>query len=161
MYHPGPRGSLVLARRDVAGLACSRSEERRFGVHLEVFGHGLVVIVPAGVGVAPPLRTNGPFVKGGGCAYPAQTREPTGVIEVAGGTAMTLGDFFALWGQPLGAQRLAGFDAVGSERVRAWLDGRRWRGGVRAIPLRSHAEIVLELGSFVSPHASYLFRKGL
>jgi hypothetical protein len=32
---------------------------------------------------------------------------------------------------------------------------------VRAIPLRRHAQIVLELGPYIPPHESYLFGMGL
>ena len=161
LYHPQPRGILVAGRRGVGSLRCSSSTRARFGTHLELFGRGLVMIVPAGIGIAPPLRTDGPFITAGACSYPARTREPTGVIEVARGTRVTLGGFFALWGQPLGPRRLAGFRAVGSERVRAWVNGLPWPSELRAIPLRPHDEIVLELGAFVAPHASYRFRKGL
>ena len=44
-------------------------------MHLELFAHRRVVIVPAGIGVD---RT--------GCVYPARTLEPTGVVEVAHGS---------------------------------------------------------------------------
>ncbi len=131
------------------------------GVHLELFGRGRVVIVPAGIGVAPPWRLHGAEVLDGACSYPARTRRPTGVIELAAGARLTLGRFFALWGQPLGPDRLAGFRASGGERVRGYVDGRRWRADVRAIPLRRHAEIVLELGAYVPPHARYRFERGL
>ena len=161
LYHPRPRGTLVAARRTVAGLWCSRAGGARFGAHLELFGRGLVVLVPAGIGVAPPLKASGGFVTAGGCSYPARTMEPTGVIEAVRTTRVTLGSFFALWGQPLGTRRLAGFRGAGRERVRAWVDGRLWRGDPRRILLRPHAEIVLELGLFIPPHASYRFEKGL
>jgi hypothetical protein len=39
--------------------------------------------------------------------------------------------------------------------------GRRWLGDVRAIPLKRHAQIVLEIGGYVPPHARFLFPKGL
>jgi hypothetical protein len=96
-------------------------------------------------------------VRGGRCAYPARTREPTGVIEVEEGATLHLGDLFALWGQPLGPRRLAGFRG----RVEAYVGGRRWRGDPRAIPLRRHAQIVLEVGGHVRPHTSYQFAPGL
>ncbi len=161
LYHPGPRGPLLVAGRAIAGLACSRSTESRVGAHLELFARGLVVLVPAGIGIVPPLHTTGGIKVAGGCSYPARTREPTGVVEVVPGPRMTLGDFFAVWGQPLGRRSVAGFRAVGDERVRAWVDGRAWRGDPRSIPLLRHSEIVLELGRFVPPHITYRFEKGL
>jgi hypothetical protein len=161
LYHPGPRGPLFAGGRAIAGLACSRATERRAGAHLELFVRGLVVLLPAGIGIAPPLHMAGPIQVAGVCSYPARTREPTGVIEAVAGSRMTVGDFFAIWGQPVGLRRLAGFRAVGVERVRAWVDGRAWPGDPRSIPLRRHTEIVLELGCFIPPHASYRFEKGL
>ena len=161
LYHPGPRGPLLAPGRAIAGNSCSGAGERRVGAHLELFARGLVVLVPAGIGTAPPLHSGGGIKVSGGCSYPVRTREPTGVIEVVPGSGSTLGNFFALWGQPLGSRRLAGFRAVGGERVRAWVDGRAWPGDPRSIPLLRHREIVLELGRFIPPHASYRFEKGL
>jgi hypothetical protein len=160
-YHPGPRGPLLAPDRATAGHSCSRALAGRIGAHLELFARGLVVLVPAGIGIAPPLHTAGEMKVSGGCSYPARTREPTGVVEVVPDSRMTLGGFFALWGQPLGPRRLVGFHAAAAERVRAWVDGRLWRGDPRSIPLSRHAEIVVELGRFIPPHASYRFEKGL
>jgi hypothetical protein len=107
------------------------------------------------------LHTDGLKISGR-CSFPARTREPTGVIElVRPAVPITLGEFFAIWRQPLGPHRLVGFRAVGVEHVRAWLNGRSWRGDLRSIPLIRHSEIVLELGRFVPPHSSYRFEKGL
>jgi hypothetical protein len=100
-------------------------------------------------------------VLGGRCSYPAKTVEPTGVIEVARTARLTLGQFFDLWGQPLSTTRLVGFRSRHGERLRAFVGGRPWSGDPRRIRLRRHAQIVLELGGFVPPHSSYLFRKGL
>jgi hypothetical protein len=86
-----------------------------------------------------------------------RTREPTGVIEVAEGRPVTLGDLFAVWGQPLSGTRMAGFRG----EVRAYVAGRPWRRDPRSIPLRRHAQVVLEVGGHVPPHRSYLFPPGL
>jgi len=44
--------------------------------------------------------------------------------------------------------------------VRVYVDGKRLAGHPGALPLRRHAEIVVEIGRFVPPHASYLFADG-
>jgi hypothetical protein len=160
-YHPGSSGPAVEDARPVAGMGCSRRERARFGIHLELFAKRLVVLVPAGIGVAPPRRTRGPYVLGGRCSYPARTREPTGVVEIEQGQLLRLGQLFALWDQPLSRVRLAGFRTTVRDRVRAFVGGRPWRGDPRSIPLRRHAQIVLEIDGFVPPHAHYRFRKGL
>jgi hypothetical protein len=145
---PGPAYRPPAAVRDgrpVAGHAC-RTGGARFRVHLELFAHRRVVIVPAGIGVT------------GACSYPARTRTPTGVVEVAEGSRLKLGDLFRIWGQPLGTHRLASFRS--DAPVRAYVGGRPARGPVASIPLEPGAQIVLELGAYVAPHASYLFPKG-
>ncbi len=160
LFHPGPSNTAVTRGSPVGRLTCSAPEQRRAGIHLEVFAHGRVVIVPAGIGIAPPLRRNGVYVLFGRCSYPVRTREPTGVIEIDRTQRLTLGDFFAVWGRPLTARRLLGFSAAAADRVRAYVNGRRWRGDARTIPLRRHDEIVLEVGPAIPPHVSYRFPKG-
>jgi hypothetical protein len=86
-----------------------------------------------------------------------RTTGPTGVVEVRRGVRLTIGRLFAVWGQPLLPTRLAGFSTRRSAPVRAYVAGRRWRGPLGAIPLRRHAQIVLELGRFVPPHRSFRF----
>lgn len=146
---------------------CSPVRGARYGAHLELFAYRRVVLVPAGIGVAPPLRTDGPYVRAGACYAAAITREPTGVIEVApaahaGGSSVaavpTLKALFALWGQPLEPTRLAGF---AGQRVSAFVGGARRSAPPASIRLTRHAEIVLEVGGYVAPHIAYRFPPGL
>jgi hypothetical protein len=149
---PGP-GPGPHVRHD-GPLACRRHRARSHdAVHLELFAAGRTVIVPAGIGVAPPRRRSGAFVTGGRCTTPLRTTEPTGVIEVVPGVRATLGDLFRVWGRPLSGQRLLSFRGP----VRAWVDGVRWPGPVHAIPLRHHAQIVVVSGPGVPVHATYAF----
>jgi hypothetical protein len=127
-------------------------------VHVELFAARRVVLVAPGIGIAPPRTRDGAYVRGGRCTYPLRTREPTGVVEVeAGGRTKRLGDLFAVWGQPLSRKRMAGFKGP----VRAYVGGRRWRRDPRTIALTRHAQIVLEVGGYVAPHAVYRFPPGL
>jgi hypothetical protein len=153
-----PTVSAAAARRKaVAGLRCTRRHGRTIAVHLELYAHRLVVPVPAGIGVAPPQRRRGAYVLGGACTYPVRTFEPTGVVVVDVDSSLTLGSLFEVWGQALSGQALAGFH----DPVSAFVGGRRWSGSPRAIPLRRHAEIVLEVGGYVPPHPRYRFPPGL
>ena len=68
----------------------------------------------------------------------------------------TLGDLFRVWGQRLGKTRLLSFDGP----VSVFVDGRRRLGDPRSIVLTRHAEVVLEVGGYLTPHSSYLFPKG-
>jgi hypothetical protein len=158
-FHPPSAPARVREGRSVDGMHCTQSRTRRYGVHIEVFAHRYVVIVPAGIGVAMPFARRFGAVVPRGCSYAARTLLPTGVVEVRTGTRLTLGDLFAIWGQPLGPHRLVGFRSKRS--VLAFVGGRRWLADARTIPLRRHAQIVLEIGGYVPPHARFLFPKGL
>jgi hypothetical protein len=160
-YRPRSLNAAVSAARPVRGLSCRRDARPRYGVHLELFANRRVVIIPAGVGIAPPRKEVGAYVVEGRCEYPAITVEPTGVIQVDRTASLTLGDFFAIWGQPLSRRRLAGFTAQAGTRVRAFVGGEEWRGDLGGIALRRHAQIVLEVGGFVAPHRRYGFPPGL
>jgi hypothetical protein len=153
-HRPPSLGAPARRANPIAGLRCSRGSTARYAVHLELFAAGRVVLIPPGVGIAPPRKHKGAYVSGGRCSYPLRTREPTGVIEVdRAGPPKTLGQFFAVWGQPLTKTAMAGFRG----RVRAYVNGRPWQRDPRAIPLARHAQIVLEVGGHVRPHAAYRF----
>jgi hypothetical protein len=137
----GPRYRLDSGPPAKTRLACVAAEATREVAHVELFANKLVLLLPKGIGV------------GRGCNYPLRTTAPTGVVEFVPAERPTLGDLFDIWGQPLSARGFAGFHGT----VSAWVGGKRWRGDVRAIPLRRHAEIVVEVGGYVPPHTFFLF----
>jgi hypothetical protein len=160
-FHPPPSGRLVSAGRPVGRLECSRVERKRYATHLEIFAHRRDLVIPAGIGIAPPRKRDGAYVRGGRCRYPVRTVEPTGLIEIDEGTEATLGDFFDLWGQPLSRTRLLSFRARRGKSVSAFVNGRRWRSDPRTVPLQRHAAIVLEVGGFFPPTRVFAFPPGL
>jgi hypothetical protein len=147
--HPWPIGAGAQYRpaapvrdgRPVAGLRCT-SAAPRFAVHLELFAHRRVVVVPAGIGRGPR------------CTYPLTTVEPTGVVRATG--RATLGDLFRVWGRRLGPRRLLSFRGP----VRVFVGGRAHAGDPGSVRLLPRRQIVVELGGYVPPHPSYLFPKG-
>jgi hypothetical protein len=155
-FHPVPTSAEVAERRRSGRLTCGAAVANPVRAHIEVFANRRVVIVPAGIGVAPPLVRERGFVKPGRCSYPLRTVEPTGVVEFDRRLRPTVGELFSLWGQPLSARRLLSF----SGRVRAYVAGNPWRGSPRAIPLRRHSQIVLQVGGYIPPHRTYLFGPG-
>jgi len=164
-FRPAVAGP-ALAGHPVAGtsgasLTCGMRPGPRFGVHVEVFAAGDVVLVPAGIGVALPWRRDGVYVRAGRCEYPLATHEPTGLIAVDPRRRFTLGDLFTVWGQALSSGRVADFFAPGAVAVRAYVQGRPWTGDPAAILLTRHATIVVEVGGYVPPHRSYRFPAGL
>ena len=143
-YRPPPLSRTVRDGRPVGTLAC-RATGTRYGVHLELFAHRRAAVVPAGIGISPRR----------GCSYASRTRTPTGVFEIRAGARLTLGDLFRIWGQPLGPGRLASFRST--RPLLAFVGGHRWRGDPAAIPLKRHAQIVLELDGYIPPHPDFAF----
>src|SRR5437764_3220200 len=152
-YRPPSLGAAASTGRPIRGLTCGPGTAPRFGAHIELFAAGRVVLGPPGIGIAPPRIHRGAYVSGGRCSYPARTREPTGLIEVERGARLRLGDFFAIWGQPLSRRRMAGFGGP----VRVYVSGRLRPSDPRDIPLSRHAVIALEVGARVPAHPSYGF----
>ena len=93
LLYPAPQD--VAAQIAAAGLYQMKasSENYHLHMHLEVYKGAQQVIVPGGIGVAP----DNSFVS------PLHTHTPSGVIHVEAPDprAITLGQFFTLWGVPL------------------------------------------------------------
>ena len=142
-YHPTASSSAVPAGRPIGKLRCVGGA--RFAVHLELFARREVVIVPPRIGIARS-----------GCSYPLRTTTPTGVVDVATAGRFTVGDLFAVWGRRLGPSALLSFRG----RVSVFVNGRLRRGDPRSVVLTRHAEVVLEVGGYVTPHPGYVFPKG-
>ena len=146
----------VASGRAVAGMRCATARAVD-AVHVEIFVDRKVLLLPAGIGLRPPLRRAGiARLAGGRCAYPLHTLDPTGTVFVDRARPRALGDLFAIWGQRLAPRRLLSF----SGRVQAFRNGRAWHGDPRRMPLQRHDEIVLEIGGYVPPHERYLFPEG-
>jgi hypothetical protein len=131
----------------------------RRGVHVEIFAANRVVLIAAGIGARPPFGYAEGRIAAAACYGSLVTLEPTGVVLVRGGP-LTLSAVFRSWGQPLSPHRLASFAAGPGSSVAVWVDGRRWVEAPGAVPLRRHAEIVLEVGPHVPPHSHYTFPPG-
>jgi hypothetical protein len=158
---PGARfrpAARALTGAPIGSLRCRPAAQSSYGAHIELFAANHEVLVPAGIGIAG-ARHHGSFVTSGRCRYPLSTVDPTGVVRVRAATTLapTVGQLFVLWGQPLSRFRLTSFAGA----IRAFVDGRAWNADPRAIPLARHAQVVLEVGPAVAPHAFYLFPAGL
>jgi hypothetical protein len=136
------RGAIAARAAPIGDLRCRPgSLPGPIVAHLEIFARRETLVIPASIGVVR-----------GRCRYPVRTLMPTGLI-VAQRPGLTLGDLFAVWGQPLQRRTLAGF----SGPIVAFVGGRRVRGDVRRIPIRHHSQIVVEVSGYVPPHAHYVF----
>jgi hypothetical protein len=148
-FHPVVSGPIIGRCRTKLGS--------RIAVHLELFAANRVVIVPAGVGTRPPRAVSLGRITRARCYGDVVTLDPTGVVLVRSGSRLALSELFRSWGQPLSRSRLATFAAGPGDGVVAFVNGRRWHGRPQDVPLGSHAEIVLEVGPYVPPHATFSF----
>lgn len=140
------------------GICCGAMEYATLHVHthLAIFYNGKQMRVPQFIGFAPNLA--------GGCLYWIHTHDPSGIIHVEApdisppqGGPYTLGMFFDIWGQPLTRDTVAGLTGP----VTAYVNGERYDGDLRAIPLRAHQQIVLEVGTPIVPPPNYAFPPGV
>jgi hypothetical protein len=136
---------------EVDGIHCSTQEKFLFHVHgrLTVFIDGKPRQIPAAIGIAPPLgidhKPNGMFfVNNGDCFAWLHTHTPDGIIHIESPIRrqFTLGDFFDVWGQPLGPDQVGPYHG----RVTAFFNGKRYLGNPRDIPIGGHTEVQLDLG---------------
>ncbi|HTU81176.1 MAG TPA: hypothetical protein VMF61_03550 [Candidatus Acidoferrales bacterium] len=144
-----PRGGLG---QPVDGITCMGMEGENIHIHthLALFDNGKQIMVPALIGIAP-----NPSMPLGGCYYWIHTHSGDGIIHLespqvtppTGGVHYTLGMFFDIWGQPLARDDVAGFKGP----VTAYVNGTKYDGELRDIPLMSHQQVVLEVGSPVPP----------
>jgi hypothetical protein len=148
----------------IDNIPCETMERAVYHVHahLSLFADGQPRIVPEGIGIAAPRQiqstSEGPFVQAGGCFYWLHTHTADGVIHMEAPIAMDfrLGQFFDVWQQPLAAGQVG--PAQGS--VVAYLNGQRYEGDVRQIPLGAHDLIQLDVGRDVAPQP-FTFAPGL
>jgi hypothetical protein len=142
----------------VDGIQCAPIEQLAYHIHshLQVYDQGQPQTLPAGIGLIEPVSeqtANGPFYGATHCYYWLHTHATDGIIHIESPSARvyTLGNFFDEWRQPLSGTQVAG--AKG--KVTAFLNGTPWTKDPRAIPLRSHASIQLNVGSpQVPPHVT-------
>jgi hypothetical protein len=148
----------------VDGIQCQTAEQVLFHIHahLAVYVGGQPRGVPEGIGIAPPRHEvqtpQGPFVDGGSCYYWLHSHTADGIIHIESPEqrTFTIGNWFDLWGQPLSSQQVG--PATGP--VIAYVNGRRYSGDVRGIPLDVHALIQLDVGGDIPPQP-FTFPPGL
>jgi hypothetical protein len=142
----------------IDGIGCGAQEYATLHVHthLAIFYNGKQMQIPQYIGFA--------VNPAGGCLYWLHTHDGSGIIHIEapdisppqGGPYM-LGMLFDIWGQPLERGNVAGL--VGP--VTAYVNGLRYDGDLRTIPLGAHQQIVLEVGTPVLAPPNYAFPPGV
>jgi hypothetical protein len=138
----------------VDGISCAGMEYATLHVHshLALFYHGTQVQIPRLIGGAP--------VPPQGCLYWIHTHDATGIIHIEapqlsppGGSDYTTGILFDIWGQPLTRSNVAGLKGP----VTAYVNGQKYDGDLRMIPLKAHQLITLEVGTPLVTPPNYTF----
>ena len=131
---PALAGSGSMAGGETVGSTqCQAGGQALFHIHahLAIFVDGAPRQIPQGVGIP------------GSCVYWLHTHAPDGIIHVEAPVqrTFTLGDFFDIWGQSLGPNKVG--PATGP--VTAIYNGQLYDGNPRDIPLNAHAQIQLDV----------------
>ena len=148
----GPRFQPPL--RGPAVGACRTHLGRRVQAHIELFGANRVVLLATGIGTRAPRRIADGRLSRARCFGAIVTLDPTGIVYFRPGTALTVGDLFRAWGQPLSRKRIASFSG---RAVQVYVNGHPSSLSPRSLPLTQEAEIVLEIGPHVPPHSHFAF----
>ena len=148
----------------VDGIHCDTSEQALFHIHahLTVVVNGSPRQIPAGLGIPGAQAQNTPqgtFIGGGKCFYWLHTHAADGIVHIESPIhrTFTLGNFFNIWGQPLGPSQAG--SAQG--HVTAIYNGKVYHGDPRNIPLTKYAQIQLEVGTPLVAPESITWPSGL
>ncbi|HXM58216.1 MAG TPA: hypothetical protein VOB72_22645 [Candidatus Dormibacteraeota bacterium] len=145
---PSASASPTATGQTIDGVQCQAQEQALFHIHahLAIYADGQPRTVPAQIGIP------------GTCLYWLHSHDTDGVIHVESPVqrTYTLGNWFDIWGQPLSATQ------AGSDKgtVTAYVNGQRYTGDPRDIPLTAHAVIQLDVGTDIAPKP-YTFANGL
>jgi hypothetical protein len=129
--------------------------------HLDIYVGGLHEPIPAGIGFGVGADHQIHFIS------ELHTHRFDGVIHIESPRheSFTLGQFFDVYGVRLTATCLGGYCNSGTTTLRAFANGKEWKGDPRTIPLTAHEEIVLAYGAKAQlpKHvpSSFAFAQGL
>jgi hypothetical protein len=137
----------------IANIRCDTGEQLavHYHAHLEIRHQGTPATVPAQIGIP----------NGGSCFYWMHTHDTSGIIHIeapreSASRQFTLGEFFQVWGQPLSSKQVATLNVGSGEQVKAWVNGQPYTGDPSKIVLKSHEQLVIEIGPpFTDPPPTY------
>jgi hypothetical protein len=167
---PAPTGAVLapistsVTGQTIDGIQCQAGEQLAYHIHahLAIYVNGTARVIPEGIGIMPPRTeqnsSEGPFVTSGSCLYWLHAHTDDGIIHIESPTQhiYTLGNWFDIWGIPLDSSHVG--PATGT--VIAYVNGQRYSGDVRAIPLNADDLIQLDVNKDVAP-APFTFPAGL
>jgi hypothetical protein len=141
----------------VSGVECHTFEQFAYHVHAHLF------IYLDGVGRPVPALIGIPGGQSGfaSCYYWLHTHDQSGIIHIESPDrrTFTLGQFFDVWGEPLGRTQVTDVPVPDGE-ISVFLDGREYGDNPRQIGLHNHTDVVIEIGSHRAPPSAYCFPTG-
>lgn len=135
----------------VGNVNCLVSEDYHLHAHLTIMLNGSALAIPAHIGLD-------------GCAYELHTHDQSGVVHVETATArqFTLGQLFAVWGQPLSRDNVAG---ITGQKISVYVnDGDNmafYPGNPPDLQLLNHRAITIVIGTPPATIPSYTWGGGL
>jgi hypothetical protein len=138
---------------NTGGLDCFASLSQAFHLHshVAIFLNGTQLAVPHSVGLVDVAGPNE-------CHYPIHTHDRSGMIHVENATSgtFTLGQLFAIWGQPLSSSDVAGLSGM-PVVVYVTDNGTvtQASGNLGDIELRSHRLITIQVGTAITEIPNY------
>jgi hypothetical protein len=132
----------------IAGVACAPNENYHIHAHLAIFLNGAQFALPSQIGRV----TN--------CNYDIHTHDRSGVVHVESDVAptqpFTLGQLFAVWGEPLSNTAVA---ELTDPSIVAYINDngtvQQWTGNIADIALMPHREITIQIGTALSALPTY------
>jgi hypothetical protein len=142
--------STAAAGQTIDGIQCDASEQVAYHIHahLTVYVNGALRPIPAGIGIVTPVAqqtANGAFDSASRCYYWLHVHAQDGIIHVESPTTAvyTLGQFFAIWKQPLTAHQIG----PNTGTLTVFVNGTRYTGNPATIALKSHEDIHVDIGT--------------
>lgn len=150
----------------VLGLACEKpvkSSPAHGYTHLSLVVDGQQVAIPEDIGLVAQGSAGiaDANLRQVGCYYPLTTTDSSGKIRTKPGNAApyTLGQFFALWGQPLSTGNVAGY---AGKPVKVFIRNgstlNEYTGALDALPLTANQEITIQIGTAINAIPNYQWK---
>jgi hypothetical protein len=149
----------TISGQPVNSIQCETGEQlaTHYHAHVDILWKNQPVPIPANTGIP----------SGGNCLYWMHTHDDSGVIHIEAPVGQasrkfTLGDFFAVWGQPLSRTQVATLQVGSGNQLKIWVNGTPYTGDPSNIVLKSHEQIVIEIGPpFTQPPPTFSWPAGL
>ena len=137
----------------VGSLNCAAAGNTYSYTHLSIYQNGTLLALPANIGTMQPT-----LAAPTGCVYPLNTVDESGKIrmDTTSNASYTLGQFFAIWGQPLSQTNVAGLQ--GSPITVYVNDGgtlSKYTGDLASLVLPPHGEVTIMIGTPLTQIPTY------